>query len=105
MNGTSFLAFQNRFCWVSQQTSLNNIQPGGSGRRHFSLFAALLLGMAAMCAAPGLIQASSLGSTPSSASYGTVHVGNKDTQTLAIKNLTTSSVTVKSASINHSAFG
>jgi len=57
-----------------------------------------------MCAAPGLTQASSLGSTPSSASYGSVQVGNKVTQTLAIKNLTTSSVTVTSAAISNSAF-
>src|SRR5262249_10759031 len=45
-----------------------------------------------------------LTSTPSSVSYGSVAVGNKLTQTLAIKNVTSSNVSVSSFSISNPAF-
>src|SRR5262245_18395974 len=101
-----FFAPQNRFCRVSQQTFLNNTQPGRPSRRHFSLRALLAVPTAflALAIAPGKAEAASLTSTPSSVSYGTVPVGNKVTQTLAIKNVTRSSVTVASYYISNSVF-
>jgi Abnormal spindle-like microcephaly-assoc'd, ASPM-SPD-2-Hydin len=43
-------------------------------------------------------------SSPSSVSFGTVPVGNKNTQTLAIKNAGTASLTVSSASVSGTGF-
>src|SRR5215467_13415440 len=101
---TRFFTFLNRFCKVFQQAFLNNTQPGGPSHRKFVAHSFVLLGIASTLVAAGSTQAASLSSTPTSVSYGTVPIGNKLTQTLAIKNVTTSSVTVSSYSISNSAF-
>jgi centrosomal CEP192-like protein/ASPM-SPD-2-Hydin domain-containing protein len=99
-----FFVFQNRFCGVFQQALLTNTQPGGSSHRQFASLSLLLLAVAGWLLAPVRAQATSLTSTPSSVSFGTVPLGNKITQTLAIKNITTSGVTVSSASMSNSVF-
>lgn len=98
---TRFLGAPNRFCKVIQQTFLNNTQPGRPARRYA---VTLLLALCAVAFVTSAAQASSLTSTPSSVSFGTVSVGNKVTQTLAVKNVTTGSVTVSSASMSNAAF-
>src|SRR5215813_5071602 len=102
--GYWFFALQNRFNRVFQQNLLNNIQPGGPSRRHFSVRAILtvIATLLALVAAPGKSQAASLTSTPSSVSFGSVPLGNKITQTLAIKNAGTSTAVVSSYSISGS---
>lgn len=102
--GFQLSALPNLVSRVFQQTFLNNFQPGGPSHRHFSSFLALLIGIASMFAAAPLTRAASLTSTPSSVSYGTVPVGTKVTQTLAIKNAASSGVTVASYSISNSVF-
>jgi Cep192 domain 4/Abnormal spindle-like microcephaly-assoc'd, ASPM-SPD-2-Hydin len=104
--GFWFFAPQNRFNRVSQQTFLNNIQPGGPSRRHISLrrFLVVPAALLALVIGPARSQAASLTSTPSSVSFGTVTVGNKNTQTLAIKNASTSTAVVSSYSISGSGF-
>jgi hypothetical protein len=108
MNLYGFWLFapQNRFNRVFQQTFLNNIQPGGPSRRHISLqtFIAVPAALLALIIAPGRAQAASLTSTPTSVSFGTVTVGNKNTQTLAVKNAGTSTAVVSSYSISGSGF-
>src|ERR1043166_7871236 len=85
---TRVLGAQNRFCKVIQQTFLNNTQPGGPSRRYALPFLVALFAVAFQLIATCSAQASSLASTPSSVSFGTVPLGNKVTQTLAIKNVT-----------------
>src|SRR5690242_352615 len=101
---TRFFGAQNRFCKVVQQTFLNNTQPGGPSRRYAIFLSVALFAVACQLIATCNAQASSLASTPSSVSFGTVPLGNKVTQTLAIKNVTTANVTVSSASMSNAAF-
>src|SRR5262245_3625464 len=98
---TRFLGAPNRFCKVIQRTFLNNTQPGGPFRRYA---VTVLVAFCAVAFATCTAQASSLTSAPSSVSFGTVSVGNKVTQTLAVKNVTTGSVSVSSASMSNGAF-
>jgi len=96
--------YQNRFRKVVQQAFLNNTQPGGPSHRKIVSLLFVLLGITSTLFATANAQAASLSSTPSSVSFGTVPIGNKLTQTLAIKNVSTTSVTVSSYSISNSMF-
>jgi centrosomal CEP192-like protein/ASPM-SPD-2-Hydin domain-containing protein len=106
MNSYRIAAFalHNRFCEVFQQAFLNNTQPGGPSHRFFASATILFAAATLLTVGAGNTQAASLTSTPSSVSFGTVAVGNKNSQTLAIKNTSTASVTVSSASITGSGF-
>jgi Abnormal spindle-like microcephaly-assoc'd, ASPM-SPD-2-Hydin/HYDIN/CFA65/VesB-like, Ig-like domain len=99
-----FFSRQHFFCKVFQQAFLTNPEPGGPSRRHLSLLAAFL----AVCAVPLLLadaaQGTALTSSPSTVSFGSVAVGAKNTQTLAVKNTSTTGITVTVASIAGSGF-
>jgi len=101
---TAAFAIQNRFCEVFQQAFLNNTQPGGPSRRFFASATIFFAAATLLTVGAANTQAASLTSTPSSVSFGTVAVGNKNSQTLAVKNTNTASVTVSSASISGSGF-
>src|SRR5215831_12042391 len=98
---TRYSVALNRFGKVVQQTFLNNPQPGGPSRRHAII---LLLALHAVAFATCNAQASSLSSSPSSVSFGTVTLGNKVTRTLAITSVATSGVTVSKATMSNAEF-
>src|SRR5262245_28510031 len=102
--GFPFFALPNFVSRVFQQTFLNNFQPGGPSRRHLASFFTTIAAGTLFALSAGTAQAATLASTPSSVSFGTVPVGNKVTQTLAIKNSTASTAVVSSASISGSGF-
>src|SRR5215831_889362 len=98
---TRYSVALNRFGKVVQQTFLNNPQPGGPSRRHAII---LLLALHAVAFATCNAQASSLSSSPSSVSFGTVTLGNKVTRTLAITSVATAGVTVSKATMSNAEF-
>src|SRR5215471_11059143 len=94
---------QDSSCKVFQQAFLTNLQPGGSSHRYFILLVALLAASASFLFAEAA-QGTALTSSPSTVSFGTVTVGAKSTQTLAVKNTSTTGITVTVASITGSGF-
>jgi len=95
---------QDFFCKVFQQAFLTNLQPGGPSHRRFSLLVALLAACAASFLFAEAAQGTALTSSPSTVSFGTVALGAKSTQTLAVKNTSTTGITVTVASITGSGF-
>src|SRR5439155_2233604 len=92
------------FCEVFQQAFLINIRPGSTIHRRLSVVAALLAVCVVSLLLANTAQASALTSSPLTASFGTVAVGAKNTQTLAVKNTSTTGITVTVASITGSGF-
>ena len=92
------------FCKVFQQAFLTNLQPGGASHRHLSMLAAFVAVCAVSLVVANSAQGTAMTSSPSTVSFGTVALGARNTQTLAVKNISTTRITVTVASTTGSGF-
>src|SRR5690349_15044237 len=87
------------FCRVFQQAFLTHSRPGGPSHRYFSVLAALVAVFTVSLVLANSAQGTALTSTPSTVSFGTVALGTRNTQTLVVKNTSTTRITVTVASV------